>query len=381
MRLAITFALIVAVGIAVNTGEALAGQETGGIEGMVFEDFNGDGVQDPDEERLVRQVTLRAGGTEVQTADSFNGQYSMTDIPAGDYTIEVTLANESVLCSGGPFGFTPLPPPGCHTDADDPWVATTAADVPVTISADTVERVDFGLQSTGDSFTGLAIVGDDHAPDGTLVEAVFEGEVCGSTTVEDGWFSLVYSNSIGQAGCAAEGDTTGFTLNGDVAQLDGPFDRFMTVRHLILMADLAWYWAEGLTGTVVLEEGQEVQARVAGVDCGKATVETTFGGAGELVGFSRLIVPSSQLSSGCGVSGGIVEFVSGESVAGTATWEPGIHQIELSQIGPADLPDGGGEPSAKSDLPWIAFVGLILALTGGAALTTGLAGRSRDLPG
>lgn len=107
-------------------------QPPGAIGDRVFNDLDGDGIQDPNEPGLsgvTITLTDANGQTRTITTDA-NGNYQFTDVPPGSYTVTVT------------------PPAGFN--------GTTPSSQSVTLTAgQTLENVDFGLQqapgSIGDS--------------------------------------------------------------------------------------------------------------------------------------------------------------------------------------------------------------------------------------
>lgn len=106
-------------------------QPPGAIGDRVFNDLDGDGIQDPNEPGLsgvTITLTDANGQTRTITTDA-NGNYQFTDVPPGSYTVTVT------------------PPAGFN--------GTTPSSQSVTLTAgQTLENVDFGLQQA------LGTVGD-----------------------------------------------------------------------------------------------------------------------------------------------------------------------------------------------------------------------------
>ncbi|MBD1889535.1 SdrD B-like domain-containing protein [Coleofasciculus sp. FACHB-SPT9] len=105
-------------------------RQTGSIGDLVFNDTNGNGIQDPGEPGLANiTVTLKnANGTAIATTTTnANGNYTFTNLPAGSYTVEAT----------DPTGFT-------LTTNNDPFSVNLGA-------GQTVNNVDFGYRQTNAS--------------------------------------------------------------------------------------------------------------------------------------------------------------------------------------------------------------------------------------
>ncbi|MDM8517097.1 SdrD B-like domain-containing protein, partial [Desulfobacterales bacterium HSG16] len=101
-------------------------QQTGTIDGTVFDDINGNGTQDAGESGIsgvVIELLDSDGNVVMDTTTSGVGTYTFSDIIKGVYTIHET----------DPSGFT----------------STTGNIVPVTISGGSADIVDFGDQQTG----------------------------------------------------------------------------------------------------------------------------------------------------------------------------------------------------------------------------------------
>src|SRR6266540_4021305 len=104
-----------------NFGE----QQVGTISGMVFNDLNGDGLQDGSESGLggVTIQLLNSAGTVVATTTTTNGAYQFMNVPVGNYTVRET----------DPSGYT----------------STTANSVPVNVTLGGAANANFGDQQQG----------------------------------------------------------------------------------------------------------------------------------------------------------------------------------------------------------------------------------------
>src|SRR6266540_2104464 len=109
-------------------GSAIANfgdQQVGTISGMVFNDLNGDGLQDGSESGLggVTIQLLNSAGTVVATTTTTNGAYQFMNVPVGNYTVRET----------DPSGYT----------------STTANSVPVNVTLGGAANANFGDQQQG----------------------------------------------------------------------------------------------------------------------------------------------------------------------------------------------------------------------------------------
>lgn len=195
------------------------------------------------------------------------------------------------------------------------------------------------------SIIGRTILEDDYAPPGTVVESFVNGQECGVTTVPDGsvfrTFELRVLGAGERAGCAGPGDLVEFRVGGvlaaetyswipfsSVSEVSGP----LQIQHLVAMEEHAWYWFERRGGELPADT-INVRSLVDGVECGGAGIRFARGGIA-VVGFSRLIVPSGEIQSGCGEPGATVSFVVSDVEAqNTVSWEPGLQRIDLALSG------------------------------------------------
>ncbi len=111
--------------------------ETGSIGDTVFEDTNGNGVQDADEPGIsgvTVTLTDADGNTMTATTDE-NGNYLFDDLPAGDYTVEVGAGPDgSTLTTSGSFDVS-LGEGEDNLDNDFGFQPAPACDSPITANA------------------------------------------------------------------------------------------------------------------------------------------------------------------------------------------------------------------------------------------------------
>ena len=287
------------------------------------------------------------------------------------------LDESSVICVDFSFTFDPLITSYCRKD-DLPWHATTPDSVPVTIEGGATVRVDFGARPAHVAvLTGIALLEDDRAPPGTVIEALLNGTECGRTQARDDDelnYTLDVLGSNERPGCATRADPVRFRVGGVPAAttiLWVPFDEIplpfhVIYRNLVAIEQHAWYWFERFEGGLPAE-GAVVRAIIDGAVCGETAIRRPFVGI-EVAGFSRLIVPSEEIQPGCGRPGATVSFlVDGVDAEMSVPWEPGLQQIGLvPKPGPTTLPDtgrgsaGGGQGQAIALIAALVVVGALV---------------------
>jgi large repetitive protein len=138
-----TVPVTLAAGQALDTADFGVQQADASLSGTVFDDADGDGTQDPTEPGLAGlTVTATSPGEAPRTTTTgSDGGYAFTGLPAGTWTVDVTV----------PSGRTVTTPPEPRA-------------VPVAAGAD-VGDVDFGLQVTTGAIGDLLYVDEDG--DGT----------------------------------------------------------------------------------------------------------------------------------------------------------------------------------------------------------------------
>jgi len=73
--------------------------------------------------------------------------------------------------------------------------------------------------------------------------------------------------------------------------------------------------------------GNEVVAKIGGVECGSTIADYYDGWEGIEVGFYEIDVVSDQNTPGCGIAGAVVEFyIAGVRASQTGTWEAGVEE-------------------------------------------------------
>ncbi len=346
MRLA-AIALFVSIAAINAPGGVLAGEiETGTITGIVFDDINGDGVQDEGEPGLWGQaVILRQDGVylEYLSTGGAEGRYVADGLEPGEYTLNPDFNDYAALCPDRFFSFTPLSGP-CQ-DFALPRNADPAGPVLVNVESGMTVEINFGTQPADVAVvTGVALLEDDWAPQGASIVAYVGGQECGATV---SWGSPSGNNFIievlgagERVGCAVPGDTVEFRVEG-VPSAGGlewmPYTAAsfpVQVHHLVAMQDYAWYWFESDVRSP-LKNNVLVEALVDGTVCGEAEIEAPV--FADVLGFGRLIVPSAEIETGCGQLGADVTFrVDGVRSKGTVAWETGVQRIDLAVSGDAN---------------------------------------------
>jgi hypothetical protein len=190
---------------------------------------------------------------------------------------------------------------------------------------------------------GRALLGNDYAPSGTQIQALAGDTLCGQGT-GGSKFTLLVLGAAEREGCAGSGESVRFVLDGQSAEetFVWPENSFgFAFLSLTAVDRHAWYWFErtSVSGPAL---DTVVQGFVAGQLCGKAMIR----GEDDLIGFffvppgirgfSRLIVPHSDLQPGCAENGSLVEFRVGGLRAETAVvWQSGVHRLDLLVQGDA----------------------------------------------
>ncbi|HUF54304.1 MAG TPA: SdrD B-like domain-containing protein [Dehalococcoidia bacterium] len=355
------------------------------IAGTVFVDSDTDGEPDGEEARLQRWGVTLSQGDNVLVATETNevGHYTFYNLVPGEYT--VTASSEPPpsggLCVDSFDTFDPFLISTCGIGGG-PWVHTSSASVTVDVIPEETAEAHFGLASAGVDLSGVAILHDDYAPAGTIIEGRFNGNECGTGQVisertgHNVTFELRAYNNLGREGCPEPGDHFEFLIDDVPANETYECCRGALV-DLSATPDHAWYWVEREAETGA-SEGLLVTATIDGVECGQATVATKVrGGDQTIVGFGRLIVPSAAVQEGCGRPGKEVRFVVGDAST-TVGWEAGVQRVDLAveRVGPVAVPALGGTPAnqRRADLDVALLVGgagmltlavLLVAITGG----------------
>ncbi|MCH8008915.1 MAG: hypothetical protein IIC91_08615 [Chloroflexi bacterium] len=342
-------ALFVSIAAINAPGGVVAGElATGTITGVVFDDVNGDGVQNEGEPNLAgRTVMLRQDGVFLRyLSTGSNGRYVADGLEPGEYTLKPIFDESAGACPDLVFSFNPVQGAYCQ-DFALPRNADPAGPVLVNVESGMTAEINFATQPADVAVvTGVALLEDDVAPEGASVVAYVNGQKCGSATA---WrsrghgrinFTIHVLGAGERAGCAVPGDTVEFRVE-DVPAADGfewlPYTAAsfpVQVHHIVAMQDHAWYWFESDVRGGPLENNVLVEALVGSTVCGEVKFDSRSRPA---LGFGRLIVPSAEIEPGCGRLGVDVTFrVDGVSTKGTVAWEAGLQRIDLAVPGDAN---------------------------------------------
>jgi hypothetical protein len=337
------------------------------------------------------------GDTDAGTDESnATGAFAIGNLAPGDYTVEADLDTNEGLCGDGIGSFSPFPSSYCVFPTF-PWHATAGLG-PVSVVSGADTTVDVGAQEDDAAVVmGVAILEDDYAPAGTPIEALVEGTECGTTTVPelpadayigDHMFELHVLGEGEQAGCATAGAEVAFRVGGIPAEETYEFSAFsqhegaqFDLIGLTAITAYAWYWAEGTVATLPPEK--TVEALVDGTACGEAVTSSfaplaVFPPPDTTSGFSKLIVPSDAVQSGCGTPGATVTFLVDSVEAGEVAWQPGLQRVDLavpqaptpSPAPEIELPQAGGRGTRSE--AWIIRWPLV-AIVGCAAVVLAVA--------
>jgi hypothetical protein len=328
------------------------------VSGTVFHDQNANGERDEGEEGLLgRAIVLLADGQPVKvTTSGFSGEYTISFQPdQGELAVTVRMEEEApILCSHSGGSHNPRsrdePPLSCWGGELIPWHVTTQEVVPLEIEAGGQAVVDFGGRRW-DAITvsGLAFAAGARAPGATRVEALVGEIECGNTSVElvAPRFEIIVLGAGEREGCASPGETVRFQVGGLPALETLVWDPAVKSRDMDLtaMPGHAWYWVDRPAAEAWGSLGATVQASVDGLVCGEAQVSQAGFGFSPLpppIGFSRLVVASTEIQGGCGGPGTEVEFLIDGAPAGVSVaWAPGIHYLDLPLPGAVLMGDAG----------------------------------------
>ncbi len=368
---------------ALAAAPAAAQEEPGAIRARAFRDLDRNGLRDDGEVGLSNQrVELTLNGQRVEfDVTSSDGSYLIDGIDPGEYTLTAHVGVMSGICADGAPFFGPFPTSYCISLLTLPWRTTTPTSLSLVVESGMNVETNFGAldgeAADAAVITGLALLEDGDAPAGTSIEALVDGQECGSTITADIYrplnFILTILGAGERSGCATPGATVHFRVNG--IQADQTFDWFpytdprfslgFHVQHLSAMENHALYWSE-----LHVDEppGGEVvvQALVGTVRCGETVGDMT----GPFVTIVRLIVLSEALQPGCGRPGATVAFLVGGVEVDSIPWQAGLQRLELMApveappLGSGPQPYGGG--AATTLIAVLFATGLLLA--GGSRL-------------
>lgn len=183
MRLA-AIALFVSIAALNASGGLVAGETaTGSIVDVVFDDYDGDGVQDEGEPGLQGQVIiLKQDGAFLQyLSTGSDGRYVADGLESGEYTLNPEFNDYVGGCPRLVFSFSPLQRGYCG-DFALPRSADPAGPVLVDVESGMNVEINFGTQQADVAVvTGVALLEDDVAPQGASIVAYVSGQECGST--------------------------------------------------------------------------------------------------------------------------------------------------------------------------------------------------------
>ena len=242
-RHVVPLVLSVAAFVAFGASYLSAQEEPGRISGVIFHDLDGDGARDKGEPGLPnRRLVLTQADVLVAdfaTSPEPFGTYRFDNVVPGEYVLTALLDEVPGLCVDFSFTFDPLLKSYC-LKADLPWHATTPDSVPVTIEGGATVQVDFGARPAHVAvLTGIALLEDDRAPPGTVIEALLNGTECGRTQARDDDelnYTLDVLGSNERPGCATRADPVRFRVGGVPAAttlLWVPFDEIPLPFHVI----------------------------------------------------------------------------------------------------------------------------------------------------
>jgi len=334
---------------------AQAGAATGSISGVIFHDVDIDGVRDAGELGLDgRSVILSRDGSPIDSANSAaDGSYQFDGVQPGSYALQAVTQQSRGECGDIPLIFNPYVQSYC-ANFRLPWNTTGQDILDVALSAGSVVQLDFGaLPADVAVVGGIALLEDARAPEGTLIEAVFNGQECGTATATGAQTELNFLIEVLGAGerpgCPATGDTLRFRVGG----LAAPEVRFyvpfaetagggLQLQPLTAIRQHSWLWAERRVSDAP-PLNTVLEALVDGTVCGRVDVEYV----GEEAGFSNLLVASDELVDGCGRDGATISFRTA-SLDGAATlpWEVDVREMTPRLYGDVDCNYGASAVDA-----------------------------------
>ncbi|MCH8010177.1 MAG: fibronectin type III domain-containing protein [Chloroflexi bacterium] len=369
-------------------------QPQGQVRGVVFYDRDEDGMLDPTEEGLPHRTVLlkQDGERRESTSTGTDGTFTLEAAP-GRYDLIVELDEQLGGCVDTLFSFDPLGGSFC-VGVSLPWTATTADVIPVTVADEETVAINVGARPTDAAvIVGRVALETERAPSGARIEALVNDRVCGtSTVVADSEVDYVITvlGEREREGCASRGAIVSFRVGGVPATETASWVPYAEVanflqidfHNLTAMEHHAWYWME-VPAVGLPADGTPVQAMVGDTICGETVLRTSEGlpvyADPAIAGFSKLIVPSDELASGCGHDGATVTVRAGDTVIASMAWKPGLQAIDAAP--PVMLPKTGSAGSDGRSLPWLWPVGLgmIGVLAVGAGALVRWQGKGREL--
>ena len=318
---------ILATALAFSPGIGTALAEGGTIRGQVWEDLNGDGVHQPNEQGIDASIQISGPAGDLQ-GEAKGGTYAFTGLEPGRYTVTVLYADAAYI----------LTAPQVLTRA--PYEST------VMLAPDSVEELDFGLYGLQHLPTFLGDAWKDaERIDNPSVEAIIGNKNCtgpgGVHPTDQGLafyqISVIPASIV--SGCGEPGSVIQFTLNGETANETAIWqdEGASAANHhrLTLTIGPAFAWWVPVVEPIqqaIEDEDLHVEAFIGDTLCGRAERPGLPG--------VLLVVPSAELVPGCGTEGATVTFtVNGQPSEQTATWTAGYGDYL-----PFTLPDAAPEP-------------------------------------
>jgi len=346
----IALVLLILASAVANAIASPAGVESGvgdaGISGAVYDDANQNGARDAGEFFLAsRVITVKQGTSVIGTAVSTTGGYSFDSLAPGDYTVSAETDGKAPgICADSFGGFNPLRLDDCLQPVV-PWPPTSPDSVDITLSDGEQAMRDFGARRADAMvLAGIAVLEDDYAPPGTVVEAMFNGQQCGSSQVVGGG-NGIHNYELGVLagseipGCPEPGEIVELLVGGVAAgekqyQPTGGTSIEFAFFNPIGVQQYAWFWAEEPAYKDAVMAQPVVEAVVDGVVCKSTFVGMTTHLFSPVVGFQKLAVPSAGLQPGCGYPGATVTLrLEGQSEGTSLLWQPGIHYADMNLPG------------------------------------------------
>ena len=156
------------------------GEDPASISGVIWEDLNADGIEDPTEPGVPGVVInlYDADGVLIaSTTTDSDGSYKFVDLPAGDYTVELETPDEMVVTS-------PEAGSDDEVDSDFPYVTTV---VVVQVSAgEDVTNIDGGIVEEDKDLAVVITTPTTSAKVGDTVVYTVEGSNSGNAPIVGG---------------------------------------------------------------------------------------------------------------------------------------------------------------------------------------------------
>jgi hypothetical protein len=353
---------------------AHAGEAAGTVTGVIYWDRDGNHERDADEPGIPTNPLLASTDGEVPTlvGDQYgDGSYLMEAGP-GTYRVGPGIATNFEHCAGAPLpSYNPFGSRDC-VEAELPITSEPFTE-PFDLEDGETLEIDLAVTTRDEMILlGRALYDGGNVPAGSVITATNNGIECGSTTVElqdspgggPGDWILRALGAEQRDGCFESGDTVLFDMDGvrageawtyqrfsPVPTLDGEFGRegIVTV-DISFLEQHAWFWADARftpEGSMIAP-GTPVRAIFPeGIVCGETRIGDVPSLAGEVSGFSRLLIRSASLQPGCGTHGAAFQVAIGDLVTYDVHWYPWMFQLFGSDASEYPLPTPGSPPPAS----------------------------------